>query len=457
MQQPIDLELPAGKVRAELVTLATYKAESGVDPRHLRALGFLHKAKAHVWRHRLTEQERREYEEQLPSLAEAFADALPEGPYAALVVAPSSRPDLVCPFALAVRRRFPHAHDLSPFFSREATVRSGEGASFDELLEATRCDTQPWPTAVGTLLVLDDVYSKGTTAAVLAHLLRERYGDLPIVVGCPLRTISESATFKAPNPEELRLLMATTEIQESSDEGAEEPGHEEGTSSNKSETSIGDEMKPKVWFSGADLRSIEHDAHRRREEAITYLCQNSRNPPRYTGKEVRAQNTPGNHYVGEATERALLLWLTKKGVRHSRAASVVEELRDGVPDIMTSPHGVRLDAKGSILFSNGRLCCRQVKDAPSLAVVWCLPLRPFGYEHDRDYDTSVPLGVKILGWSTMAEVGAVERVEGWHEVPAGDMREPSTLLEWIATGACPVRAPLHVTSRNKCGGPPIGT
>ena len=207
MLDPIELEALEGRIPAELVYLAKYSAYSGVAPSDLRALGYLHKTKAPIWQGRLTEQERREYEQQLPSLARAFAVALPDRPFAALVAAPSSRPDLVCPFAEAVRQRFPQVCDLTPFVRREGNVRSGNGASFDEILQATRFDVPPSVLVEGASLVVDDVFSTGRTAAVLAHLFRHRFGDVPIVVACPLRTVSGKASFKAPTLDELRIMM----------------------------------------------------------------------------------------------------------------------------------------------------------------------------------------------------------------------------------------------------------
>jgi hypothetical protein len=60
---------------------------------------------------------------------------------------------------------------------------------------------------------------------------------------------------------------------------------------------------------------------------------------------------------------------------------------------------------------------------------------------------SLPSEIKILGWSTMAEISAVDPVGGWHEVSVGDMHDLSSLLEWITTGRCPVQPP--VTAGNK--------
>jgi adenine/guanine phosphoribosyltransferase-like PRPP-binding protein len=58
----------------------------------------------------------------------------------------------------------------------------------------------------GPLLVIDDVYSTGRTAAVLAQLLRNRFGRMAIVVACPLRAVDEPPRFKAPTIEQLRAM-----------------------------------------------------------------------------------------------------------------------------------------------------------------------------------------------------------------------------------------------------------
>ena len=208
MLDSIELDTPEGRIPAELVYLAAYSAASGVAPSHLRVLGYLHKSKSPIWQGPLTEHEGREYERQLPCLERAFAAALPDRLFDSLVSAPSSRPDLVDPFAQAARQRFPQAYDLTPFISREGRVRSGTGASFQEILKATRFEVPPTTVASGgCLLIVDDVFSTGRTAAVLARVLTGLLGAVSIVVACPLRTVQVEANFKSPTLDELRLLM----------------------------------------------------------------------------------------------------------------------------------------------------------------------------------------------------------------------------------------------------------
>jgi hypothetical protein len=313
--------------------------------------------------------------------------------------------------------------DLTPFIRRDVGKRSGEGAAFDELLALTVFQAPPsTPLGKGAILIVDDVFATGTTAAVIAHLLRARFGDLSIVVACPLRALKEPPSFKVASIAE--LLKPPEEAPEPSAAPA-----------------IATDDGPQPIVTLSDVDKIAEEAVRRQSAAIEYLIQHALNPRWFTERDVRAQNSLGNHLVGEASERAASVWLTKQGVAHRRAPTVIEELRDGVPDIATEPRGVRIDVKGSVFTGIGRFPHRQVKEDPMLAVLWCLPLRPDGYDYRRDYDVQVPPRIKILGWSTIAEVSAAENVNGCHEVPHWDMQPLSSLLEWIETGACSTAPP----------------
>lgn len=447
----VTLPLPTGGVQVELAYLAACGLNSGLIPQGRKALLYLHKVKAPAWRGRLREHDRRDFEQQASRLAEALAAEIPERSYSALIVAPSSRPDLVWPFVQAVKKRFPRLYDLTPFCRRAGNARSGAGASFGTLMSVTHFDAPPRRRGDGPFLVVDDVFSTGTTSAVVMQLLRLAYGgDAEVVVACPLRMLIDEEPFKGPSIEELRTMLepegsaaphTVTDDKPSDSEDSDENDREESVEADEpkpSETRITDDKMPRVFFSEVDIQNIAGDAGVRRIEVIDYQCRKSLNPPAYTETEVYADNPPGNHLVGESTERALSLWLVKQGIRHSRAESVAAELRDGAQDITTSPHGVHIDVKGSILYGNGRVQHYQVKSDPKLAVVWCLRVRPDYYDSAIHYDVSLPSEIKILGWSTMAEVNAVGPVAGSHEVSAGDMHDLSSLLEWITTGRCPV-------------------
>ena len=77
---------------------------------------------------------------------------------------------------------------MSPFIKRHHKVKSGEGATFKEVFDDTYLEPCDSLAGIKNILLIDDVYASGNTAA--AVLLRLRKNGLPdtaqMVVAAPL-------------------------------------------------------------------------------------------------------------------------------------------------------------------------------------------------------------------------------------------------------------------------------
>ena len=120
-------------------------------------------------------------------LAAAVEEAIGDGVPDAVIETPSSR-DLNQPYTRALLERFPQASDLSSHLCRLGKVKSGEGASAQEVLADTVSADVPQLGGVGTIIVVDDVLEAGKAAGAVIARLRE--SGLPdtarIILAVPL-------------------------------------------------------------------------------------------------------------------------------------------------------------------------------------------------------------------------------------------------------------------------------
>jgi hypothetical protein len=175
--------------------------------------------------------------------------------------------------------------------------------------------------------------------------------------------------------------------------------------------------------------SILRIAPVRRKEAIKTLV-DSKN---YTLKTAEAKNELGNHIAGEVTEIAVSAWLKESGVPNTRPNSVREEMDGKLPDIECTQYSISLDVKSTI----GTVPSYQLGKPKSKAVVWCATERG-EFDRERDYNTTVPLNVRILGWSTIEDFfNYGYEHNGESIIHKYQFRCLTSLLEWLKTGVLP--------------------
>lgn len=185
--KPIDLPLLRGPKPATLYYLAHTKAAEPVRYN----LQFLHRVRDRRWLAQLpdwaTGDEAVAYYEQLPTAAAALAAELGDLPVDLVAAAPSRRRDAE-PYLAAIKRRRRDAHDVSRSVHRVGNVSAGETTeptrfvAHVALTYATRFDQ------FRDVLIVDDVYSAGTTAAALLFRM-EQLGlptDARVSVAAPL-------------------------------------------------------------------------------------------------------------------------------------------------------------------------------------------------------------------------------------------------------------------------------
>jgi hypothetical protein len=109
-------------------------------------------------------------------------------PVLAVISPPSRHSELTLPYRDAVKKRFPHATDLTDRFKRAENVSAGESASLTDLVNALTYHPGGDEGTFSSLLIIDDVFARGRTAAALVKRLRE--AGLPenctITIAAPL-------------------------------------------------------------------------------------------------------------------------------------------------------------------------------------------------------------------------------------------------------------------------------
>lgn len=105
------------------------------------------------------------------------------------VVSPPSRMAWQAePYRQAIRLRNPSAIDLTPQLRRTGRAFAGENATVAEISEQMEYVATGHEGDIRRLIIVDDTFTRGTTAAATVRVLRA-YGlpaDCEIIVACPL-------------------------------------------------------------------------------------------------------------------------------------------------------------------------------------------------------------------------------------------------------------------------------
>lgn len=103
------------------------------------------------------------------------------------ILAPSSRHDAE-PFFAAVFNAQRNCEDYSPYFAKPSCFRAGEAKALWQAMNAITSSLAKLPHDTQRVLIVDDVYSRGLTAAAIVHRLRTQGGlslDARITVFTP--------------------------------------------------------------------------------------------------------------------------------------------------------------------------------------------------------------------------------------------------------------------------------
>lgn len=116
-----------------------------------------------------------------------LADALPTD--ADAVISPPSRMAWQAePYRQAIRRKNPSAVDLTPRLTRDGNAFAGGRATVAEVTAQLRYVATGQESKISRLIIVDDTFTKGTTAAAIVSILRAHGLEegCKIVVACPL-------------------------------------------------------------------------------------------------------------------------------------------------------------------------------------------------------------------------------------------------------------------------------
>jgi hypothetical protein len=154
-------------------------------------LGYLHTCKSITARlgGESFKQQTKTYLSSVADLQSAFTNLLADRLTTDAVCGPpSKRADLYRPYLEAVVQHLPSSSiDLSPWFKRTESVSFGYADRPAEVWSSITFDVPKHVQPPKGVLILDDVYSKGTTTGRMVQLLREHYPGVELTVAVPLR------------------------------------------------------------------------------------------------------------------------------------------------------------------------------------------------------------------------------------------------------------------------------
>lgn len=129
----------------------------------------------------------RDYHRKEQGYFEMLASAVP-GPIDAILSPPSSIASQAEPYRKAIAAQHLNAIDLTDAVSRSGKARAGEGSSCDEVLAGLAYKPCGREKDFRRLIIVDDTFTTGTTAAAVVELLR-KHGLLEtceVILACPL-------------------------------------------------------------------------------------------------------------------------------------------------------------------------------------------------------------------------------------------------------------------------------
>ncbi|MGO9362373.1 MAG: hypothetical protein ACLP02_02790 [Rhodomicrobium sp.] len=160
-----NIELPAGPTTIP-ATLFYLTKDGASDIGYLQRVRSMKNVKGELLR---------DMEERYTQMTRTWSHQLAshiEGPVEAVVSPPSSRPYLAEPYRNAIRNKFAAAVDLTPRLTRSCEYFSGEGATFDAMMQAVSYESTGAEPQYRTLVIVDDILATGRTAALVVCKVR---------------------------------------------------------------------------------------------------------------------------------------------------------------------------------------------------------------------------------------------------------------------------------------------
>jgi hypothetical protein len=181
----VTLPSPAN-LQTELRYLAKYTGPSRPDP----VLVYLHRVRipslVRAYPDAVANLER-QYQDAIPQLTKGFVALLAGEQIDLIVATPSSRRDVV-PYHEAVRAAYPGALDLTDAFRKAPTVSATTATSSEAVDRAITTEPVEVPPTARRVLIVDDIFSSGRTAAAIVARLRANglQPNATVLIAAPL-------------------------------------------------------------------------------------------------------------------------------------------------------------------------------------------------------------------------------------------------------------------------------
>ncbi len=116
-----------------------------------------------------------------------LAEAVP-GPLDAVISPPSRMAWQAEPYRRAIMSAHSNVTDLTAAVSRIGSARAGEGASLEDILDSLRYQPKGTEKDFRRIVIVDDTFTSGTTAAAVVKLLRQNglSEECEVIFACPM-------------------------------------------------------------------------------------------------------------------------------------------------------------------------------------------------------------------------------------------------------------------------------
>jgi len=119
--------------------------------------------------------------------------------YDALLSPPTRHPQLTDGYRRAFAAHAPQALDITDRFQRVKGVRSGPGRPLQAVVDDIRYESHGDESAFRKIIIIDDIFATGTTAAAMIHRMRQAglSDECSFVIACPYWALPSHQTSKS--------------------------------------------------------------------------------------------------------------------------------------------------------------------------------------------------------------------------------------------------------------------
>jgi hypothetical protein len=183
------IRIPQSKPQFDVCVIGLYRSKKDSGP-FAYLQNFRHEWLKILGKDREETEKARTYKRKVdPEYVPMLVNAI-EGPVDAVLSPPSDHPWQAEPYRMNLADKFPDAADLTERFSRNGSARAAKGATLDELTAGLVYEPNGHESEFRALVIVDDTFRTGTTAAAIIAKLEEHgpAEECRVIIAAPLWT-----------------------------------------------------------------------------------------------------------------------------------------------------------------------------------------------------------------------------------------------------------------------------